>query len=133
MGFLDKLFGRSASDGPVTRRREVSADTYPGTVMEYFDMLLEKHFPELQAEMMVYPRDLDIRASFESYPITFLLRRERKPVLALLLLDRDRSDTPAIRNTLQTCEDNGIPCLRFFNQDRSEASEVIQAIREKLQ
>lgn len=135
MGFLDFLFGKkepAAAPGPATARGEVSAYTYEGTVIEYFDDMLERDFSAYEAEMMVYPRSIDYQADFGCYPIAFLLRKAGRPALALLLVPRDRSDTPAIRSTEESCSRMGIPCLKFCNEDRNEKNEVLAAIREKL-
>ena len=137
MGFFDFLFGKKEEApelpaGPAVAPGEVSAYTYEGTVMEYFDALLERHFAGYEAEMMVYPRNVDMQASFDCYPIAFLLRKGNRPVLALMLVPRDRSDTPAIQNTRKSCENLGIPCLLFHNEARNEQDEVLSAIRAAL-
>lgn len=137
MGFFDFLFGKKEEApelpaGPATARGEVSAYTFEGTVMEYFDWLLERNFPAYEAQMMVYPRSVDFQAEFDCYPIAFLLYQAGRPTLALLLVPQDRDDTPAIRHTRESCSRMSIPCLVFHNEARNEKSEVISAIRQQL-
>lgn len=136
MGFLDFLFGKKDEPvlpaGPATARGEVSAYTYEGTVMEYFDWLLERNFSAYEAEMMVYPRSIDFQAEFDCYPIAFLLSKGGRPALALLLVPADRDDTPAIQHTKESCQRLGISCLVLHNEDRHERSQTLAAIKEAL-
>ena len=137
MGFFDFLFGKKEEPpvlpaGPETAPGEVSAYTFEGTVMEYFDWLLEKNFPAYEAEMMVYPRSIDFQADFQCYPIAFLLRKYGCPKLAVLLVPRDRDDTPAIQSTKASCHRLNIPCLVFHNEERNEKAAVLAAIQEAL-
>lgn len=137
MGFFDFLFGKKEEPpvlpaGPETAPGEVSAYTFEGTVMEYFDWLLEGIFPAYEAEMMVYPRSIDFQADFQCYPIAFLLRKYGCPKLAVLLVPRDRDDTPAIQSTKASCHRLNIPCLVFHNEERNEKAAVLAAIQEAL-
>ena len=126
MGLFDFLFGKTGGGS------KADAHSFCGTVIEYFDDLLEKNISGYEVEMMVYARELNIHAEFNSYPVTFLLKKGHRPALAILLVPKDRSDTPAIQNTMAACDAVGIPCLRFFNEDPNPRDEVLTAIREKL-
>ena len=126
MGLFDFLFGKTGGGS------KADAHSFCGTVIEYFDDLLEKNISGYEVEMMFYARELNIHAEFNSYPVTFLLKKGHRPALAILLVPKDRCDTPAIQNTMAACDAVGIPCLRFFNEDPNPREEVLTAIREKL-
>jgi hypothetical protein len=67
--------------------------------------------------------------SEDHYPISFLLCQNGRPVLAILLCDRERAN---VRRTARACASVGIPCQCYYTHFRNKASYVVDRIRSSL-
>lgn len=65
-------------------------------------------------------------------PIDFLLMRDGMPKLAILLVTRRRWNTKLIRNTIEACEQAGIPWQRYFEEYDNDSSYVTDRIGRDL-
>lgn len=71
-------------------------------------------------------------AALQYKPIDFLLMRDGIPKLAILLADRRHWNTKPIRNTIEACEQAGIPWQRYFKEYDNDVSYVSDRIRSDL-
>lgn len=71
-------------------------------------------------------------APLQYEPIDFLLMRDGMPKLAILLVTRRRWNHKPIRNTIEACEEAGIPWQRYFEEYDNEGSYVTDRILRDL-
>ena len=65
-------------------------------------------------------------------PVTFLLRSGGQAQLAILICDKNRWNNVATRNTIEACNQAGIPCLRFIRQFRHRSDYTVERITAAL-
>lgn len=65
-------------------------------------------------------------------PLSFVLYQGGKPRLAILVCGKNNYDHRNIKNTVEYCESQGIPCQRYFREFRNEASYVRDRIARAL-
>ena len=103
-----------------------NAYNYPGTTSEYFAKVLSCEFPNYELRKDVAQKELTI-------PVSFLLCREGKPVLAVLLINSDDSKARyQVKKAGKVFAANGIACTHFFDNYRNDMPYVIQRLHSAL-
>ena len=129
-----KVNSSAGSNTHYNRRSTVSTPSYVseenaycfnGTVEQYFSKLLAERFPEYSVR-----RNLSVRSeNGETAPISFLLVRNERPCLAIILCHSQQYKRKRYLNTIQACERRGIPAQRYFTDFRNDANYVTTRIR----
>ena len=100
---------------------------------DYFDNIItNENFPEYIIEKSVHPSCFDPSAHSKCYPITYLLKKDGNPVLAIFLMKIDQYRTMPAEGTYMVLYDNDINFIRFFKEMENEESYVINRIKENL-
>ena len=97
--------------------------TYRGKVKDYFLEVITFAFPNLTVKQnqKIGPRG--------SIPVTFLLCRGDKPVLAVILCHKYDFGTDYVGRTIGACARQRIPVQCYYEQFRNKAEYVIRRIR----
>lgn len=127
--------------------------SFRGTPYDYFNRLLHGSFPEYEIRTNVDPRGIlqisgtawTCRCGNRNYtqtcaqcgapqpreyqPITFMLYRQDRAVLAIILCDKQRAP---VRKTISACEMMRVPCQCYYTHFRNDASYVTERIRTDL-
>lgn len=103
-----------------------NAYNYPGTVSEYFSGLLQGTFSGYEIHTDVPHEELDI-------PVSFLLHKNGKPVLAVFLIhSNDRKARTQVRRAERIFALEGVCCTHFYHNYRNDAPYVIDRVRDVL-
>ncbi len=79
------------------------------------------------------PRPNDAgRHMAESPNLSYVLYRNERPIAAVILCGKYEWNTQQILNTMEACEDSGVPCLRFMKEFRNSANYVVGRINSVL-
>ena len=99
---------------------------YRGSVEKYFFEVISFAFPQLtiKRNQKLGPKG--------SAPVTFLLCRGDKPVLAIILCHKYDFATDYVERTVQACSRQRIPVQCYYEQFRNKAEYVIRRIRAGL-
>ena len=100
---------------------------------DYFASIInENNLPGYTVERNVHPRVFDFQAHPKCYPITLLIRKDGRPVLAVMVMRMDQMKAMISRGTYSILEDNGITYIRFFREMLNEESYVLNRVKEYL-
>ena len=100
---------------------------------DYFAGIInEDTLPGYTVERNVHPRVFDFQAHPKCYPITFLIKKDGRPVLAVMVMRMDQMKAMISRGTYSILEDNGITYIRFFREMLNEESYVLNRVKEYL-
>lgn len=103
-----------------------NAYNYPDTVREYFDHLLMGTFGEYEIRG-------DVPKDGLSIPVTYLFCRNRKPVLAVFLIDsNDSKGRSQVRKAERIFAPEGVACTHFYENYRNDAPYVIDRVKGAL-
>jgi hypothetical protein len=103
-----------------------NAYNYPGTTAEYFHKVLSCEFSQYTLSRDVSQKELAI-------PVSFLLHRDGKPVLAVFLIDSNDSKARyQVKKAVRLFASQGIACTHFFENYRNDMPYVIQRINSLL-
>ena len=68
----------------------------------------------------------------KNVPITLLLSNGTSPAMAIFLVPRDKYKPRALIESMNACENAGIPAIRFINEFENEPGYVIGRIKTVL-
>lgn len=102
---------------------------FPRGSVEYFHDLVVKNLPGVECAAAVELERLGLQKPEKSVPVSLVLLRAGKPVLALFLVSKSKYKTHAVLNSMNACELAGIPAIRFFTEFSNEAGYVIGRIK----
>ena len=94
---------------------------------EYFARILASCFKDCTVK-----RNICVTEEKPSVPVTFMLYKKDKPVLAIILCSSRVYDHRKIRNTMRACEKHRIKVQRYFAEFENDREYVIQRIRKAL-
>lgn len=110
--------------------------------MEYFRMLFREEFPDCTIEENVSAESMgwSIANKYKTYggvypcrDYEFLVYKEFRPVLTVLLTDHNKENLALCKNTIATSEENGVRCLNFLMQMPNEREYVTKRIKAILE
>lgn len=94
---------------------------------EYFARLLSSCFKDCSVK-----RNICVTDEKPAVPVTFMLYKKNKPVLAIILCSSRVYDHRKILNTMRACEKHHIKVQRYFAEFENDREYVIQRIRKAL-
>lgn len=94
---------------------------------EFFSRLLTSCFKEY-----VIKRDVCVTEEKPAVPVTFMMYKKNKPVLAIILCSSRVYAHKKIRNTIRACEKHRIKTQRYFAEFENDREYVIDRIRKAL-
>lgn len=120
----DRLFGREMlEDAPA-----VDAQSWKGSLEDYFAEILEKFFPEYDVL-----RDTAVGGMDESCrPISFALVDENGPALAIIFCTGYDYRRREVEDTVRACEKAHIPVQRYFREYPNNAAFIYKRIKDEL-
>lgn len=125
MGLFDFLRKRSSA----CSGSSVDCYSFKGSPEKYFEKLFAEHFPEYTIE-----RNVRMNLSSEdAVPVSFLLCKDGRQRLAVILCNSQEYKRSCIMNTIRACEALGIPTQRYFTDFRNELNYVCQRVGQALQ
>ncbi len=107
----------------------IGSSNYDHGSAAYFEDIIRANLPEMDISRDVPLSSVSGDSPAKQMPITLLLRRGGAPVLAILLVDKDRYRVYSVLNTLNSCEGAGIPAIRFMKEFRNDPGYVVGRIR----
>ena len=107
---------------------------FSGTPQEYFSGIFKTAFPGFQLEENVSLKTLfgDTSESRGCRPVSFLLRWDHEPVLAVILCPSEEGELPDVVNTISLCQAQDLPCHRYYTELRNRSAYVVERSREVL-
>lgn len=124
MGLFD-FFRKGASAGSGNC---VDCYSFKGSPKAYFAKLFAEHFPECTVEENVRMNP----SSEDAVPVSFMLYKDGRQRLAVILCDSQEYKCSQILNTIRACEALGIPAQRYFTDFRNELNYVRKRVGEVL-
>ena len=105
--------------------------TDTGSIM-YFTDLVQKNLPEYA--VLQYPTIASVLGSApeKNVNITMLLSKDGVPKLAIFLVSRDKYKPRALIESMNACENAGIPAIRFIQEFENRPEYVVGRIRTVL-
>ena len=99
-----------------------------GSIM-YFTDLVQKNLPEYA--VLQYPSIASVLGSApeKNVNISMLLSKEGAPKLAIFLVSKDKYKPRALIESMNACENAGIPAIRFLQEFENKPAYVIGRIR----
>lgn len=153
MGLLDKLFmaltsvqdtgahnntpssqpsASSAAPAPA-KRTNAGAQRTLDECVAYFDSLLcGGELNGYEIEKNVHPSVFDQSAHPRCFPITFLLKRDSSPVLAVIIMKDSQRTTMPVFGTKTILDNAGIAHLNFYYNMPNEENYVLDRIKKHL-
>ena len=100
-----------------------------GSVEEevYFMKIITSNFKSLTVK-----RNVKVSTKEQSVPISYMLYKNKKPVLAIILCSSRIYDLPKIKNAMEACKKQGIPVQRYFTEFENDKEYVINRIKSAL-
>ena len=102
------------------------------TTLMYFTDLIQKNLPEFTVKQFASVESVLGSAPEKNVPITLLLSNGTSPALAIFLVPRDKYKPRALIESMNACENAGIPAIRFINEFENEPGYVIGRIKTVL-
>lgn len=98
-------------------------------LIEYISDLLIKNIPQITVRTNVSPAELGLNVLGKQQNVSIVVYRGNIPVLALLVIDQDLYRRASVINTMNGCEDKGIPAIRFMEGFLSYPEYVVARCR----
>lgn len=96
-------------------------------VEDYFSCLLHTHFKDYTIK-----HNMKMTSKEPAVPASFLLLRENKPLLAIILCGSQRYKRKKILNTMEACEQLGIAVQRYFVEFANDEDYVVDRVKSAL-
>ena len=97
---------------------------------DYFVELIHANMPQLGIYQWVPIQQIDPATDLYAASLNILLvRGDGWPVLAILLVEKEKHNTPTIRSMMASCARAGIPVMRFMREFENRPEYVIGRIR----
>ncbi|MCQ2427693.1 MAG: hypothetical protein MJ137_04745 [Clostridia bacterium] len=109
----------------------VSTKTH-GEWTDYFGSVLADDFSDYSVEREVPASALDAGAHPKCKPVSFLMKKNGSPVLAIMLVTTKSYRWFSTQQTESVCRELGIPTLRFYEQCENNRDYVADRIRKAL-
>lgn len=93
----------------------------------YFMQIITSNFKNLTVK-----RNVRITPQGSSVPASFVLFKNKKPVLAIILCSSRVYNMPKIENTMEACKKQGIPVQRYFTEFENDKEYVVNRIKSAL-
>ena len=106
--------------------------TYNTDDSYFVSLITEANFPGYSITKNVHAKTLDASAHPSCYPVSYLFSNGSRPVLAVLVMNKNQYRSMIAKGTYKVLEDNGIPYIRFFKGMENESGYVINRIKENL-
>ena len=133
MSFLSKLFGFKKPSKPEPELYDVLYENDCNWGDEYFAGIInEANFPGYTIERDVHPAIFDASAHPKCYPVTFLIKKDGGPVLAVMIMKMNQMNAMIARGTYSILEEQGIKYVRFFREMKNERFYVMNRVQQNL-
>jgi hypothetical protein len=96
------------------------------------NLITESNFPGYTIERNVHVSVFNSLAHPCCYPISYLIKRNGKPVLAVFLMNRNQYRSMIARGSYAVLEEAKIPRINFYRDFENEENYVLNRIRENL-
>lgn len=103
---------------------EANAQDYPGSTKAYMTRILQAAFSDHQIQVTNAPTPMD--------PVTFTFHQYGQKRLVVILCHGSRYESQPVLQLMDQCQQEGIPCLRFFENFRNNREYIIGRIRKTL-
>ena len=100
-----------------------------GKITEYFTDLLSKNLPDTDIRTDISPASLGLYIEGKQQNVPIVIYRAAEPVLALFLVPSQGYRRAAVINTMNACEDAGIPAIRFMDTFSNKPEYVIARVK----
>lgn len=137
MGFWDIFSGKNKTDKPAPQVNNTPvyapvAAPAPVAKADFDQLISNNNFPEYSIETNLHPQIFDSLAHPSCLPISYLLRKDGVPALAVLVMKKNQYRAMIARGTYQVLDAQRIPYIRFYTDMENEASYVINRVKENL-
>ncbi len=95
----------------------------------YFEDLIRKNLPEITVEKNVPVETLGQETPVKRADIDLMLKKDGKPMLAIFLVPKNLYRLTKYINSMNICEDAGIPAIRFMKEFSNEPAYVTGRIK----
>ena len=76
--------------------------------------VIQERLPDIDVSYMVHPSEFESSVSKDALPIHFLIKKDGKPVVAVVAVTSNGYNTPRVLETADACENNGIGYVRVY-------------------
>ena len=120
------------------RKHNESVILFPGAVgsdvskkdaVGYIEDLVTKNFPLVTVKKSVDITGGSADPDKKFVPVSLLLEKDSKPVLALIICSKNQYRLYGVINTMNACEEQGIPAIRFFKEFENKPEYVVGRIK----
>lgn len=134
MSFLSKIFGRAKKSEAQVEVDDIDCiKTEHFFDDDYFARIINKQsFPDYSIERNVHPSVYDASAHPSCFPVTFMMKKDEIPVLAVMIMKDNQRNAMISRGTYAILENKGIKYIRFYREMANEREYVINRVRENL-
>lgn len=120
------------NDAVVPFEAAVGSDIEDHGSKAYFADLIAKNLPEVTVAQDVPFETLGAEAPAKKADIDLMLSKDGKPAVAVFLVYKNQYRLVKYINTMNACEDAGIPAIRFMKEFSNEPAYVIGRIKALL-
>jgi len=114
-------------------RFSLREDAVPSDIQDrgstaYFRDLIEKNLPEVSLREEVPLAEITPEVPVKNRNVSLLLTSDSGKKLAVLLVSKNQYRRAAVVNTMNICEDRGIPAIRFMQEFENAPAYVVGRI-----
>lgn len=133
MSFLSKLFGFKKPSNPEPELyRELYANDCNWDNEYFAEIINESNLPGYTVERDVHPAIFDASAHPKCYPVTFLIKKDGNPILAVMIMNMNQTNAMISRGAYSVLEAQGIKYIRFFREMKNEKYYVTNRVQQNL-
>ncbi len=107
----------------------VGSDVSKNNSVEYIEDLINKNLPGIEIKKNVNISAANAEPGKKYVPVDLVLIKDSKPVLALIICSKNKYRLYGVINTMNACEEKGLPAIRFFKEFENKPEYVIGRIK----
>lgn len=107
----------------------VGSDVSKKNAVEYIEDLILKNLPGVELKKNVNISAASAEPGKKYVPVDMVLIKDSKPVLALIICGKNQYRLYGVINTMNACEEKGLPAIRFFKEFENKPEYVIGRIK----
>jgi len=116
---------------PAANLQLINAPVNPAASQQ-FDRLLAANFSDYEIRQQADAASLGLASAAPCRPYSYVLLRDNRPVLAILLTPHNKTNNASFKNALDAARQAGLPCLNFFDFMANADDYVLQRLRSAI-
>jgi hypothetical protein len=107
----------------------VGSDVSKNDAAAYIADLIIKNLPGVEIKKNVNISAANAEPGKKYVPVDLVLIKDSKPVLAVIVCGKNKYRLYGVINTMNACEEKGLPAIRFFKEFENKPEYVIGRIK----